>query len=204
MTVATYDFLRKVWQVMLAASLFIGPAHSEAPIATQVQCVHLGGALPCKPALTTQWIYHADGKTYPDEAAAYADMLQTHAPGSVFSLTQRWGAGDRASQALPARYDRSFEVSSWKLFLHCIPREANGPCEPQLGYPGYMRVRTVICPPGYLFSSDAGSPYCLQSAGATVQAPLVQTPGGPGPFTVSAPSRLASVHLPAAALRLPR
>ena len=149
----------------LAALLSIGPARADSPTAgTPSQCMQLGGTLPCKPALTTAWVYHADGKSYADEAAAYADMLQTHAPNSVFSLTQRWGRGERATQALPARYEHSIEVASWKLFLHCIPRGSNGACETQLGYPGYQRARKVACPPGYQFSSDSESPYCLPVA----------------------------------------
>ena len=151
--------------VALTALLSIGAVHAADSTSSgmALQCMQTGGTLPCKPALTTAWVYHADGKSFVNEAAAYAYMLQSHPPTSVFSLTQRWGRGDRAMQTLPARYERSIEVASWKLFLHCIPRDSNGPCEPQLGYPGYQRARKVICPSGYQFSSDSESPYCLPS-----------------------------------------
>ena len=166
----------------LAALLSISPARADQPATgTASRCIQLGGSLPCQPAITTVWVYHADGKRFADEAAAYADMLQTHPPNSVFSLTQRWGRGDRATQSLPARHDHSIEVASWKLFLHCIPRETNGACEPQLGYPGYQRARSVACPAGYHFGSDAESPYCLPNILVTPQSASAKNGSEPAP-----------------------
>lgn len=161
---------RSGWMIGLLG-LCLMSAHAESASAgAPSQCVQLGGTLACRPAIVSAWIYRADGKSYPDEAAAYAHMLQAHAPKSVFSLAQRWGKGDRATQLLPARYERSIEVASWKLFLHCVPRDADGPCEPQSASPGYQRTRTVVCPPGFQFSSDTESPYCLPVTTRTAQA----------------------------------
>lgn len=167
------------WLIGLLALCCTGVHAESASAGAPSQCMQLGGSLACKPAIVTAWVYRADGKSYPDEASAYAHMLQTHAPKSVFSLTQRWGRGDRATQSLPPRFERSIEVASWKLFLHCIASDANAPCEPQAAYPGYQRTRQVICPPGFQFSRDAESPYCLPITIRNVQAASAQSARDP-------------------------
>lgn len=170
---------RSGWMVGLLGLCCISAYAESTGERGPAQCAQLGGPLACKPAMVTAWVYRAGGKSYPDEAAAYAHMLQTHAPKSVFSLTQRWGSGDRATQSLPARYERSIEVASWKLFLHCIASDANAPCEPQSAYPGYQRTRQVVCPPGFEFSSDTESSYCLPITTRHAQAAAVQSTRDP-------------------------
>lgn len=174
------------WVIVLLRLVIVSPAHAESDHArAPSRCVQLGGPLACKPAIATAWVYRADGKSYADEASAYASMLQAHAPKSVFSLTQRWGQGDRATQTLPARYDHSIEVASWKLFLHCIPRDANAPCEPQSAYPGYQRIRKIVCPAGFQFSSDTESSFCLPVETGTVQAAPAQPTLDPAATTLN-------------------
>lgn len=168
---AVHDPARRYLGLLLAAAMTVHTPARAAPAAAEAptQCMQLGGTLPCKVAEVSKWAYRADGQNFPDEASAYAHMLDTHPRGAIFTLTQRWGRGDRATIVLPPIYARSIEVSSWKLYSYCVRNNEKSPCETGDGVPGYRRYRQVVCPAGYRFSNDEQSPYCLPELAGAIE-----------------------------------
>ncbi len=151
--------LHLLWLVLPFCTAHAQPGPSPA------SCVQQGGALQCKPAIAGPWRYHPlDTKSlqYPDEASAYAHLLQTRDPASVFTLVYRW------SDANPLGFSRSrshgIETASWKIYRRCMPDAAGLDCDAHPEYLGYQRMRDVSCPPGYAFGDDPNAPYCLPQA----------------------------------------
>ena len=141
-----------------------------------------GGALACKPAIVGPWTYRTvdlyNDAIYADEAGAYAYLLRIREPGSVFALAYRWGTATRAGYESFIRH--GIETSSWKVYMRCLPGQSEGQCDLQPEYMGYQRLRSVTCPAGHGFSSDAASSYCLPDGatvtdGATVAARMLAT-----------------------------
>lgn len=156
------------WIMAMAALLALDAARAgDAGLRPPSQCTQLGGKLACKPALPTAWIYRAEGKSFDDEASAYAHMLSIHDSASVLSLTYRWGqapAGYWQSQ-----FVRTIETSSWKIYRRCIADDNALKCDEFPGLVGYHRVRRVSCPDGYGFSSEPASPLCLPTSAMPIQ-----------------------------------
>jgi hypothetical protein len=135
------------------------PTETVAPLSPQ-QCKQLGGALPCQMAQPGAWTYRIDDMTFTSEANAYAHMLSLYGPASIFALAYRWGKAN--PNPGPPEKVRSIETMSWKMYYRECSGNPNGaPCDEFPRYAGYQRVRSVACPSGYRFSSDASSPYCL-------------------------------------------
>jgi hypothetical protein len=140
------------------------PCHASAtetaaPLSPE-QCQQLGGPLPCQPAQPGPWTYHLDDMTFTSEANAYAHMLSLYGPSSIFALAYRWGRSN--PNPGPPEKARSIETMSWKMYYReCSGNSTGAPCDEFPRYAGYQRVRSIACPSGYQFSSDASSPYCL-------------------------------------------
>ena len=98
-------------------------------------------------------------------------MLETYGAGAAFSLAYRWGKSS-PDPAVPEQ-TRAIETMSWKMFArHCLGGPDSARCEEQPRFTGYQRVRTLVCPEGHQFSTDAGSPYCVPYIAEVVRAEL--------------------------------
>ena len=157
--------------LIISAALPLSAAAQLRPDAADTTCIQNGGALACKPAIVGAWVYRTidlyNDTIHPDEAGAYAYLLRIREPESVFALAYRWGTATRAGYETVIRH--AIETSSWKLYMRCLPGQSEAQCDRQPEYMGYQRLRSVTCPAGYGFGSDATSPYCVPD-GATDRA----------------------------------
>lgn len=157
------------WSVLSA-----GPAQPLHSVSSP--CTQQGGNVECKAAVVTPWQYRLKdnpARYHASEDTAYASLLDSHEPASVFTLMHRWSATNPLDW--PQTRLHGIEISSWKIYRRCVPDPTEFDCDTHPEYLGYQRVRQVSCPPGYGFGADPESPYCLpqQDAAAKLRRPGV-------------------------------